>query len=86
MRCCETLREVTQYKGLYSNDLTMNNSIFFDFKPQNKVQSAKEKLQMHRARGKQTNISIFEAAQLMDMVVFGNSENNVEMVFTLSLN
>lgn len=64
----------------------MNNSIFFDFKPQNKVQSAKEKLHLHRTRGKQSNISIFEAAQLMDLVVFGSSDNSEEMHFTLSLN
>ncbi len=75
-----------QYKTLYPNDLTMNNSIFFDFKPQNKVQSAKERLQLHRLRGKQSNMSIFEAAQLMDMVVFGNCDKNDEMVFTVSLN
>lgn len=64
----------------------MNNSIFFDFKPQNKVQSAKEKLHIHRTKGKQSNISIFEAAQLMDMIVFGNSDHSDEMHFTLSLN
>ena len=64
----------------------MNNSLFFDFKPQNKVQSAKEKLNIHRAKGRQSNISIFEAARLMDMVVFGNNENSDEMQFTLSLN
>lgn len=64
----------------------MNNSIFFDFKPQNKIQTAKEKLHIHRARGKQSNLSIFEAAQLMDMIVFGNNDNSDEMIFTLSLN
>jgi hypothetical protein len=64
----------------------MNSAIFFDFKPQNKVQSAKEKLHIHRTKGRQSNISIFEAARLMDMVVFGNSENSEEIQFTLSLN
>jgi hypothetical protein len=64
----------------------MNNPIFFDFKPKNKVQSAKEKLQIHRIKGKQSTISIFEAARLMDIIVFGNSDQNDEMHFTLSLN
>jgi hypothetical protein len=64
----------------------MNNSNFFDFKPQNKVQSAKEKLNNHRTKGRQSNISIFEAAQLMDLVVFGKSDSNDTMQFSISLN
>lgn len=65
----------------------MNNSIFFDFKPVNRVESAKNKLRMHRTKGKQSGLSIFEAAQLMDMIVFENSNGrSEEMMFTLSLN
>jgi hypothetical protein len=37
--------------------------------------------------GKQSGLSIFEAAQLMDMIVFENSNGrSEEMMFTLSLN
>jgi hypothetical protein len=64
----------------------MNNSMFFDFKPQNKQQIAKEKLQIHRIKGKQSNISIFEAAKLMDVLVFGKQDDSEDMIFTLSLN
>jgi hypothetical protein len=42
---------------------------------------------MHRTMGKQSGLSIFEAAQLMDMIVFENSNGrSEEMMFTLSLN
>lgn len=65
----------------------MNNSIFFDYKPVNRVESAKNKLRAHRTMGKQSSLSIFEAAQLMDMIVFENSNSrNETMLFTLSLN
>ena len=60
--------------------------MFFDFKPQNKQQIAKEKLQIHRIKGKQSNISIFEAAKLMDVLVFGKQDDSEDMIFTLSLN
>jgi hypothetical protein len=65
----------------------MNNSIFFDYKPMNRVEAAKNKLRMHRTMGKQSAISIFEAAQLMDMIVFENANGkSEEMIFTMSLN
>jgi hypothetical protein len=53
----------------------------------NRVEAAKNKLRMHRTMGKQSAISIFEAAQLMDMIVFENANGkSEEMIFTMSLN
>lgn len=68
------------------NNKDMNNSIFFDYKPQNKVETAKKRLIMHRTMGKDSGLSIFDAAKLMDVIVFEQNNNSEEMIFSLSLN
>jgi len=52
----------------------MNNSTFFEYKIQNTIASIDERLKLHRMRGTKSNLSIFEAAHLMDLKVSGNFE------------
>jgi hypothetical protein len=51
--------------------------------------NAKSKLSQHRSMGSQSNLSIFEVAQLMDIVKFGSESDKNQMpslFFSVGLN
>lgn len=65
----------------------MNTATFLEVKRKNRVALAKSRLDIHRIKGSQSELSIFDAAKLMDLVVFhADGHNADEMKFRFSLN
>jgi hypothetical protein len=65
----------------------MNTATFLEVKRKNRVELAKSRLDVHRSKGQQSDLSIFEAARLMDLLVFNQDEiRDREMFFKFSLN
>ena len=63
----------------------MNHSIFFDIQIKNSFTSIEELLNTHRTQGTRSNLSIFDAALLMDLKAQGTVEVDPN-VLRVSLN
>jgi hypothetical protein len=56
----------------------MKTATFFELKKTNRVALAKSRLNAHRAKGNQSDLSVFEAARLMDVVVFNQQHESAD--------